>query len=351
MTTPFFSICIPNFNYSKYLRLTIESVLQQTFQDFEIIVSDNASTDDSVAMVKSFIDPRIIVVENRLNLGFTPNLDKATENAKGAYMILLSSDDIMLKGALQVYHDLIKANEGEELVLMSACAVINSKGEKISSKRAMTGDVLEYLNKNNIWPLRKDTLENIEYYNSKDILRGLLTGTFQPAGQFLATCYSSTLYKKLEGYRSTMSVHPDANFSHRLLFENPKIIYVNSELFAYRIHNQNNLSATLNMSNIKYLTDGYLLSKQYDAGQLAKIGLKPEDLEIAFINNIIFRNVFWALLRGKIMKGIRLLAFGVASYPHRVIWNLKFPFLNLMVFFSPFLGLLYKLKVFLGGKK
>jgi glycosyltransferase involved in cell wall biosynthesis len=351
MTTPFFSICIPNFNYSKYLRLTIESVLQQTFQDFEIIVSDNASTDDSVAMVKSFIDPRITVVKNRLNLGFTPNLDKATENAKGAYMILLSSDDIMLQGALQVYNDLIKANDGEELVLMSACAVINSKGEKIGSKRAMTGDVLEYLNKNNIWPFKKDPLENIEYYNSKDILRGLLTGTFQPAGQFLATCYSTTLYKKLEGYRSIMAVHPDANFSHRLLFENPKIIYVNNELFAYRIHIQNNLSATLNMSNIKHLTDGYLLSKQYDAGQLAKIGLKSEDLEIAFINNIIFRDAFWALLRGNIMKGIRLLAFGVASYPQRVLWNLKFPFLNLMVFFSPLLGLFYKLIIILIGKK
>ena len=58
--TPFFSICIPNYNYARYVGETIQSVLDQSFQDFEVIVADNASTDDSVQVVRSFQDHEFI---------------------------------------------------------------------------------------------------------------------------------------------------------------------------------------------------------------------------------------------------------------------------------------------------
>ena len=61
---PSFSICIPNYNYAQYIGQTIESVLNQTYQNFEIIVVDNASTDNSVEVVKAFIDPRIKLYKN-----------------------------------------------------------------------------------------------------------------------------------------------------------------------------------------------------------------------------------------------------------------------------------------------
>lgn len=326
MSNPFFSICIPNFNYSKYLKLTIESVLQQSFQDFEIIVSDNASTDDSVAMVKSFNDSRILIVENSINLGFTPNLDKCTEIARGRYMILLSSDDIMLPNALSTYYNIIERNQGNLLVLMSACSVIDSNGNRINGKKAMTGDVFQYINRNSIKPIHSLPEIKADFFKASDVLRGLLLGSFQPAGQFLATCYPSELFKKLDGYRSIMSVHPDAHFSHRLLFLNPEVCYVDQELFGYRVHLQNNNAATVSMANIKYLTDSYLLSKQYDKAQLQSIDLQPEDLENAFVNHLIFKDAFWALVRGRAMKGIRLLAFGVAAYPNKVLWNIRFSY-------------------------
>jgi glycosyltransferase involved in cell wall biosynthesis len=344
MRNPFFSICIPNFNYSKYLKLTIESVLQQSFQDFEIIVSDNASTDDSVAMVKSFNDSRITIVENSINLGFTPNLDKCTEIACGRYMILLSSDDTMLPNALDTYYKIIERNQGSLLVLMSACSVIDSHGNRINGKKAMTGDVSQYLQRNSIKPFHSDHETKADFFHAKDILRGLLLGTFQPAGQFLATCYPSELFKKLDGYRSIMAVHPDAQFSHRLLFLNPVVCYLHQELFGYRVHLQNNNAATVSMANIKYLTDSYILSKQYDKAQLQSIDMKPEDLENAFINHLIFRDAFWSLARGRAMKGIRLLSFGIAAYPNKVIWNIKFLGLFLMVFTTPVLSFLFSIK-------
>lgn len=348
---PFFSICIPNFNYSKYLKLTIQSVLAQSFQDFEVIISDNASTDDSVQMVKRFKDSRITLIENQVNLGFSPNLDKCTQNTKGKYMILLSSDDVMFPGALELIFQVINANQNEQIVVMTACSVIDSKGEKIGAKRAMTGDVYSYIKKNQITPLTINKDLGYENYSAKTVLTALLTGTFQPAGQFLATCYPSSMYKKLDGYRSIMAVHPDAHFSHRLLFQNPLIAYVNQELFGYRVHEANNLAATIKMSNIKYLTDSYLLSKQYDKAQLQSIDLQPKDLENAFVNHLIFKDAFWSLARGRAMKGIRLLAFGVAAYPNRVLWNIRFLGLNLLVFISPVLGILFELKKILQGHK
>jgi glycosyltransferase involved in cell wall biosynthesis len=346
---PFFSICIPNFNYSSYLKLTIESVLSQSFQDFEIIVSDNASTDDSVNMVKSFQDSRISLIENQVNLGFSPNLDKCTQNASGEFMILLSSDDVMFPDALETIYQVIKSNNQDSLIVMSACSVIDSNGNKIGSKRAMTGDVYSYIKNNQVAPLEANPNFLYEKFSAKTVLTALLTGTFQPAGQFLATCYSSKLYRKLDGYRSIMSVHPDAHFSQRMLFQNPIVIYINKELFGYRVHEANNLSATLKMANIKYLTDSYLLSKQYDKAQLQSIDLNPEDLENAFINHLIFRDAFWSLARGRAMKGIRLLSFGVAAYPNKVIWNIKFLGLFLMVFTTPILRVLFKLKKLIQG--
>src|SRR5262245_7849518 len=86
---PLFSVCIPNYNYAKYIGETIQSVLDQRFQNFEIIVADNASTDGSVKVVEAFRSPKINIIQNRYNVGFSPNLDRATERARGEHLILL----------------------------------------------------------------------------------------------------------------------------------------------------------------------------------------------------------------------------------------------------------------------
>jgi glycosyltransferase involved in cell wall biosynthesis len=332
---PFFSICIPNYNYSKYLKLTIESVLSQSFTDFEIIISDNASKDDSVEMVKSFKDSRITLIENQVNLGFSPNLDKCTQNASGEFMILLSSDDVMFVEALETIYQVIKSNKQEDIVIMSACSVIDSKGNKIGSKRAMTGDVYSYIKKNQVFSLEANPNLSYENYSAKTVLTALLSGTFQPAGQFLATCYSSRLYKKLDGYRSIMAVHPDAHFSHRMLFQNPIVCYLDKELFGYRVHEANNLTATLNLTNIKYLLDSYLFTQIYDDQSLNKFGLNTNILKEAFINRIILHDAIWATIRGRNLKGLRILLFGLSAYPWVVFRSVNFLFFFLLFPISP----------------
>lgn len=96
MKKPFFSIVIPTFNRCELLRITIDIVLKQTFEDFELIVSDNASSDGTEWIVKSFNDPRIKYFKNNENIGFTRNVKKAFSYAAGEYIFTLGDDDFIL---------------------------------------------------------------------------------------------------------------------------------------------------------------------------------------------------------------------------------------------------------------
>lgn len=340
---PFFSICIPNYNYAQYIGQTISSVLEQSYPHFEIIVADNASTDDSVATVRSFHDDRIRLTQNQYNIGFAPNLDKATEPATGDYLILLSSDDLMKPDALAEYAAIIRRHPERELVIMSACSVIDSAGKVTGRKLAKTGDVVQHLSRHQILPVSGSDDGVVESYQAKDVLRGLLTRSFQPAGQFLTTCYARSLYTSVEGYRSIMSVYPDAHFSHKILFRDPAVLYVNKELFSYRVHDLNNYSASVGMANVKHLTDSYLFTKIYGARELEACGLRPADLEQAFVENQCLRSALWALLRGSVANAVRLMAFGTVTYPARLYSDVRLYLLVLLIPVSPLMGLAWLL--------
>ncbi|MGA2629704.1 MAG: glycosyltransferase [Terriglobia bacterium] len=89
------SVCIPTFNSAQYLRECIESVLGQTYQDFDLIVSDNASTDATCDIVKSFSDARIRLHRLGQNMGMAFNFNHAASLARGQYIKFLCSDDLL----------------------------------------------------------------------------------------------------------------------------------------------------------------------------------------------------------------------------------------------------------------
>lgn len=93
---PYFSIAIPTYNRAEFLRATISIILEQTFKNFEIIISDNASTDNTAKVVKSFMDKRIRYIRNKENIGFPKNAQKAILIAKGKYILTMGDDDFIL---------------------------------------------------------------------------------------------------------------------------------------------------------------------------------------------------------------------------------------------------------------
>lgn len=93
---PEISVVLSVYNDADYVGVAIESVLAQTFIDFEFIIIDDASTDESLSIVRGFADERIRIVENEENLGLTKSLNKGISLAQGKYIARMDSDDISL---------------------------------------------------------------------------------------------------------------------------------------------------------------------------------------------------------------------------------------------------------------
>lgn len=92
---PFFTIAIPTYNRAAFLREAINSALNQTNPDFELIISDNASTDDTPAVVASIKDERLRYVRQPANLGAVKNINFLINEARGRFYILHQDDDLL----------------------------------------------------------------------------------------------------------------------------------------------------------------------------------------------------------------------------------------------------------------
>lgn len=92
--SPLVSVCMPMYNASEYLRECIDSVLAQSFEDFEFLIVDDGSTDDSVSIVRSYADPRIRLIQN--NHDYIGSLNILLDEARGKYIARMDADDVMM---------------------------------------------------------------------------------------------------------------------------------------------------------------------------------------------------------------------------------------------------------------
>jgi glycosyltransferase involved in cell wall biosynthesis len=100
MNIPKFSILIPTWNGAEVIGDTLRSILAQSFQSFEIVVQDDASTDNTVEVIKSFNSPKIKIFSNEKNLGYSKNLESLSKKGVGELIYLMGQDDILDENAL-----------------------------------------------------------------------------------------------------------------------------------------------------------------------------------------------------------------------------------------------------------
>lgn len=102
--SPKVSVFMPVYNAGSYLNVAIDSILNQTFTDFEFVIVNDGSTDESESIILSYNDPRIRLVNNPKNLGLIASLNVGLEICKGEYIVRMDQDDISLpeRIALQV---------------------------------------------------------------------------------------------------------------------------------------------------------------------------------------------------------------------------------------------------------
>lgn len=101
MNLPRVSVLMPVYNGEPYLREAIDSILRQTFADFEFLIIDDGSIDGSAAIVESYDDPRIQLARNGRNLGLVATLNKGLDLCRGEYIARMDCDDIALPSRLQ----------------------------------------------------------------------------------------------------------------------------------------------------------------------------------------------------------------------------------------------------------
>lgn len=94
-------ILIPTYNGAKYILPTIRSILNQTYKNFRIIVCDDASTDNTLKLIRQLHHPKIKIYSHSNNLGYSLNLKRASNYATAKYIYLMGQDDILAKDALK----------------------------------------------------------------------------------------------------------------------------------------------------------------------------------------------------------------------------------------------------------
>ena len=109
---PLVTIYITNYNYSKYIRQSINSAINQSYKNLEIIIVDDCSSDDSIKKINNFKNIKNIKFAfNSKRIGLIKSANKAIKRSKGKYVIRLDGDDILKKDAVKILVKKIRSNK------------------------------------------------------------------------------------------------------------------------------------------------------------------------------------------------------------------------------------------------
>lgn len=159
------------YNGEKYLSEAIESILNQTFKDFEFLIINDGSTDSSREIILSYDDYRIKLIENDNNIGLTKSLNKGVDIACGKYIARMDADDISMPERLEKQVDFMENHE-DIAVCGSWFSVIDDKGNILSEVKTQINHeflFFELFFKNPIGHattiMRKSVIEHIGRYD------------------------------------------------------------------------------------------------------------------------------------------------------------------------------------------
>ncbi len=134
MSSPKISVVMAVYNGVGCVRRTIESILRQTYKDFEFIIVNDASTDQTIEIIKEFSDPRIILLTNEQNRGQTASLNIGLKSAHGTYVARIDAGDISLPDRLKCQLEYLEKNPDT--------AVLGTYGFRYDEKRRLLDVIL-----------------------------------------------------------------------------------------------------------------------------------------------------------------------------------------------------------------
>ena len=131
---PFFSVVIPTYNHEVFLEKAVKSVLNQTFSDYEIIIIDNYSDDNTENLIKNLNNKNIKFIKNRNHGILAKSRNIGIEQSKSEWIAFLDSDDIWWQDRLKVLFDFIKKHNNYEVICTNELWVNTTNNKKRVSK-------------------------------------------------------------------------------------------------------------------------------------------------------------------------------------------------------------------------
>ena len=226
---PLVTVIIPSYNHAKYVEYAIRSVLEQTYQNLELLIIDDGSKDDSVNIIEEHLSKikspkRKITFIHRENRGLCNTLNQALEMARGDYVVTLASDDMLLPDSVS---------------LMMQVALSDT------SIAGVAGSLVEVDSENNYVPifLNKLLSRNLDAKYISFEERFSLTEPFGAAGSL----FSKNALIDVGGFRADIWVE-DYYIHLKLLEAGYKLYRVEHFVALYRIHDANSILATERLS-------------------------------------------------------------------------------------------------------
>lgn len=205
---PQVSVFMAAYNAADYIKQAIQSVLNQTFNDFELIIVNDGSTDNTVDIIKSFDDKRIILVNNDQNKGLVYTRNLALKYATGKYLAIHDSDDISIPTRLEIQVNKLE-NEPNLAVIGSRALIIDKNG-------ILTGEKLDVIN-------GSDYIKSILFFENTFVHSSIMMRT--------------SVFKEVNGYET----YPGAEDYD--IFLRISLLYpldnLEEYLVQYRIHSTN----------------------------------------------------------------------------------------------------------------
>lgn len=232
MSTPCVSVLIPAYNRADYLLEAVDSALNQTFRDLEVVIVDDGSTDNTGQIAQGIQDPRVRYIRQE-NRGVSAALNTAWRAAKGKFLAMLGSDDVWLPNQLEQLVPVLEADANLGLVYARAQGM-DAKGKPLP----------QILGAPEKFPGRP--LESILY---GDFVCGI------------AAVFRRDSLERLGGFNETMTGNEDWDLWIRLA-EVSRFAYVNSILARYRMHPQS-LTGGRSLAYTRIINDRIRLIESY----------------------------------------------------------------------------------------
>ncbi len=234
---PKVSICIPAYNYADYLKDAIASALSQTFDDFELLIVDNCSTDGTRDVAEHYRrrDGRIVYHCNEANIGLVGNLNRCLELATGEYIKFLCADDLLLPTCLERMVEVLDRNPDVSLVT--------------AARRMVTGTLK---------PIRRlaYSYRDIHIPGTEAINRCLFNGN--QIGEPTAVMFRRQA--AAGGFQTAYSQLVDLDMWFRLL-EQGDLVSLSEELCVFRQHDEQ--GTKVNLRSLNFLNDEERLYHAY----------------------------------------------------------------------------------------